>query len=124
MVQKKALLIQEDIIILKILEKLLQSKAFSCRALSSLSQLNIEDQTVDFDIIITDILFDGIGPMDFITQVQEIILHKSLLVVTSMGQKKVKKEILSLNGISGFFSVPLDLDTIESNLATISWVKN
>ena len=116
--RKNALVIQEDIIILKILERMISSKNFNCKAITSLAQLDIEDQQTNFDLILTDILFEGISPLEFISQVQEVILHKNLLVVTNMGQDNVKRKILDLEGISGFFSVPLDLDEIETLIET------
>ncbi len=111
---KKVLVIQEDIIISKILERLVAVNNYSVRAIHSLQALNIEDQETNFDLIITDILFDGIAPLEFVAEVQEVIPHKELLIVTNMGQEKIKKEIYALKGISGFFSVPIDLDEIEA----------
>lgn len=116
MEKKKALLIQEDIIMLKILERLILSKAYSCKAIRSLEQLDIEDQSSFFDFIISDILFDGIAPLEFIDQVQEIISHDKLVVVTNMGQENVKAAIIAMSGVSGFFSVPFNLDEIETLL--------
>lgn len=115
---KKVLVIQEDIIILKILERLVQVNNFDCRAIRTLDSLNIEDQQTNFDLIITDILFEGIAPLEFVAQVQEIIPHKHLLIVTNMGQDKIKREIFALQGIAGFFAVPLDLDEIEAIIQT------
>lgn len=111
---KKVLVIQEDIIIRKILERLVAVNNYGGRAINSLQELNIEDQQTNFDLIITDILFEGIAPLEFVAQVQEIIPHKELLIVTNMGQEKIKKEIYALKGVSGFFSVPIDLDEIEA----------
>ncbi|MDT0651816.1 response regulator [Autumnicola edwardsiae] len=110
---KQALVIQEDIIILKILERLATSNFFRCKAISSLGHLDIEDQNTNFDVIISDILFDGIAPLEFVSQVQEIILHQHLLIVSNMGQDKIKEETMALEGIAGFFEIPFDLDEIE-----------
>ncbi len=115
---KKVLVIQEDIIIRKILERMVKVNDFDCRTIQSLDDLNIEDQTVNFDLIITDILFEGIAPLEFVAQVKEIILHKNFMVVTNMGQDKIKKEIFDLKGVSGFFAVPLDLDEIQTIIQT------
>lgn len=101
---------------MKILESLVLSKGFSCKAITSLSELDIEDQQINFDFIISDILFEGIGPLEYVEQVQEIISHRNLLIVTSMGQENVRKEVTALSGIKGFFSVPFDLDNIEEIL--------
>ncbi|HSM64024.1 MAG TPA: hypothetical protein VK833_08825, partial [Gillisia sp.] len=89
---RKALVIQEDLIILKILERLVSLNYYECRAIRSINDLNIEDQSENFDVIISDILFEGIAPLDFVFQIQEIILHKSLIIVSNMGQKKIQEE--------------------------------
>ena len=111
--KKSVLIIQQDIIILKLLERLLTLHKYDCRAIRSLSELEIEDQARNFDFIISDILFDGIAPLDFVFQVKEIILHKFLLIVTNMGQQKIEQEIMASNNVNGFFAVPFDLDEIE-----------
>lgn len=115
---KKALIIQEDIIILKILERLLQMNFYDCKAIRTISDLDIIDQTHDFDLIISEILFDGIAPLDFVYQLKEIILHKSLIIVTNMGQARIKTEILDTRKVDGFFAVPFDLDRIQK---LITW---
>lgn len=113
---RKVLVIQEDIIILKILERLVKLNNFECKAIRSLDALNIEDQQTNFDFIITDILFEGIAPLQFVAQIQEVLLHKNLLIVTNMGQDKIKQEIFALKGITGFYAVPIDLDEIEATI--------
>ena len=111
--KKTVLIIQQDIIILKILERLMMVRDYECRSIRSLNDLDMEDQTRNFDFIISDILFDGIAPLEFVFQVKEIILHKFLIIVTNMGQKKVQQEIMESNNVSGFFAVPFDMDEIE-----------
>ncbi len=90
---------------------------YRCKAIRSLEELNIEDQQENFDVIISDILFDGIAPLDFVFQIQEIIMHRSLVIVTSMGQQKVRKEILSSGNVSGFFAIPFDMQHIQNLVA-------
>lgn len=90
---------------------------YHCKAIRSLEELGIEDQQENFDIIISDILFDGIAPLDFVFQIKEIILHRSLVIVTSMGQQKVRQEILSSGNVSGFFAVPFDMKHIQNLVA-------
>ncbi len=114
---KKALVIQEDIIILKIIERLMKTHHYNCKAIRTLNELNIEDQIENFDVIISDILFDGIAPLDYVFQIQEIILHKSLIIVTNMGQKKIQTEVMESQKVDGFFAVPFDMDEIETLIA-------
>lgn len=114
---KKALVIQEDIVLLKVIERLLLLNQFECKAVRTLSDLDIEDQLQNFDVIISEILFDGIAPLDFVFQIQEIILHKDLIILTNMGQEKIKMEVLASKNVKGFFAVPFDLDHIQKLIA-------
>lgn len=114
---KKALVIQEDLIILRILEQLMKISNYDCKGIRSLNDLNIEDQSSNFDVIVSDILFDGIAPLDFVFQIQEIILHKDLIILTNMGQEKIKKEVLATKNVKGFFAIPFDLDHIQKLIA-------
>lgn len=114
---RKALVIQEDIIILKILQRMMQLNSYDCRAIRTLSELDIDDQTNDFEVIISEILFDGIAPRDFLFQIQEIILHQSLIIITNMGQENIKNDILASPNVKGFFAIPFDLDQIQKLIA-------
>lgn len=96
---------------------MLKQHSYECKAIRTLAELSIEDQAHNFDFIISDILFDGIAPLDFVYQIQEIILHKSLIIVTNMGQQKVQQEIMDSNNVEGFFAVPLDMSEIEKIVA-------
>jgi two-component system, OmpR family, lantibiotic biosynthesis response regulator NisR/SpaR len=113
---KTALIIQQDLILLKVLERMILSRHYRCKAIRALDELDIEDQNENYDIIISDILFDGIAPLDYVHQIKEIIHHKSLLIITSMGQKKVKQEILNMGHVSGFFAVPFNFEKVEQIL--------
>jgi two-component system, OmpR family, lantibiotic biosynthesis response regulator NisR/SpaR len=113
---KTALIIQQDLILLKVLERMILSRHYRCKAIRALDELDIEDQNENYDIIISDILFDGIAPLDYVHQIKEIIHHKSLLIITSMGQKKVKQEILNMGHVSGFFAVPFNFEKVEQML--------
>lgn len=90
---------------------------YDCKGIRSLNDLNIEDQSSNFDVIVSDILFDGIAPLDFVFQIQEIILHKDLIILTNMGQEKIKKEVLATKNVKGFFAIPFDLDHIQKLIA-------
>ncbi|NJW51562.1 response regulator [Salinimicrobium oceani] len=113
---KTALIIQQDLILLKVLERMILSHQYQCKAIRALDELNIEDQSENFDIIISDILFDGIAPLDYVFQIKEIIKHQTLLIITSMGQKKVRQEILNMGHVAGFFAVPFNFDKVETYL--------
>ena len=100
-------------VLLNILDRLVRSTGYSARSVRTLSELDIEDQETGFDVIISDILFDGIAPLDFVFQLKEIILHEMLLIVTNMGQEKVQAELMASNNVGGFFAVPVDMDELK-----------
>ncbi len=95
----------------------MRTHGYSCRSIRTLAELNIEDQERVYDLIISDILFEGIAPLDFVFQIGEIIMHKSLIVVTNMGQEKVRQQISKSRSVAGFFSIPIDLDDIQKLIA-------
>lgn len=113
---KRVLIIQEDIVFRRILERLAASLNFEVLALESLFQLDIQGYSSEFDAVITDILFEGVGPLDFPHQIQEVVAHKHLFIVTNMGQDFIKKKILAIEGVSGFYGIPFDLDELEIQL--------
>lgn len=113
---RTALVIQEDLIMRKILKKLLVSRGYSCLALASLYELEFSQIEEGLDVVITDILFDGVGPLDFAVQIQEAIPQKNLIIVTYMGQERIEKDLMNIKGVTGFYGIPLDLEKIESQL--------
>jgi len=113
---RTALVIQEDLIMRKILKKLLTSRGYSCVALASLYDLEFSKIEQGLDVVITDILFEGIGPLDFAVQIQEAIPHKNLIIITYMGQERVKKDLMKIEGVKGFYGIPFDLKEIETQL--------
>lgn len=114
--ERTALVIQEDIIMRKILQQLVSSLNFSCTALASLYELDFTKIQQGLDVVITDILFEGVGPRDFAVQILEAIPQKNLIIVTNMGQDRIKRDLLKIEGVSGFYGVPFDLDEIEAQL--------
>jgi DNA-binding NtrC family response regulator len=95
----------------------MQVAGYQCKAIRSLEELSIDDQQKNFNVIISDILFDGIAPLNFVFQISEVILHKELIIVTKMGQRKVQQEILSSGNVKGFFAVPFDMDNLQTLVA-------
>ncbi|GAB2775214.1 hypothetical protein GCM10010465_22040 [Actinomadura fibrosa] len=89
---------------------------FECTSIRNLEELDIESQN-SFDVVITDLLFEGVAPRDFVFHIGEVILHSSLIIITSMGQAEVEQEIFEQKEVRGFFSVPLDFAQIEKLVA-------
>ena len=113
---KRVLIIQEDAIMLKILEYLFLSLDFQVKAVESFTEIELEDQHVFYDVVITDILFEAISPTEFIINLQESINTDNIIVVSNMGQEKVRKNIFALPGVKGFYGIPFDMDLLQQQI--------
>lgn len=102
---------------LKILERLVTSVGFQCRASSSIDTLTTAEMSGMYDVVISDILFDdGISSFDYAFQLKEVIYSKHLFIVTKMGQEMIRKNFLNMEGVDGFYGIPFDLDELEDEL--------
>lgn len=110
------MIIQEDMIMQKILQYLLLSLNFEVKVYSSFTEIDLEDQHTPFDVVLTDILFDAISPIEFVLQLQESVNCRNVIVVTNMGQARIAKTISGLPAVKGFFGIPFDLELLEQNL--------
>lgn len=114
---KQALVIQEDLIMQKILMRLVMSLGFDCHASSSIDELTAAEKSYIFDLVISDILFDdGISSFDYAFRLGEEIRSKHLYIVTRMGQEIIRQNFLNTKGVNGFFGIPFDLDVLEREL--------
>lgn len=119
--EKTALIIQEDIIMRRILERLVEMSGFSVKACRSIDDLSEKEQEVLFDLVISDILFnDGISSFDFAFRLENEISSKQLFIVTKMGQEVIRQNFLSMDRVDRFFGVPFDLDLLEQEVIKLA----
>ncbi len=114
---KTALIIQEDIIMRRILERLVKASGFSVQICSSIDDLALHEQNTEYDLVISDILFDdGISSFDFAFRLGNEISSKLLFIVTKMGQEVIRQNFLNMERVDRFFGIPFDLDELEREL--------
>lgn len=109
----KALIVQEDIIMREILWSMLRAKKYSCLCLSALNQVEEHHLDLEYDIMITDLLFKGITETSYVLEIQEVFRYKNLFIVTSLGQEKVKRNILGLTDVKAYLEYPVRLELLN-----------
>ena len=106
------MLIQENIVMNRILERHLQSKGYHCIALHSLDALKAINFHPKYHLVVTDLLFHGIHYLDFIRELNSLVRYQQFIVVTLLGQEKVKRQVMKLNKIDKYLDYPVDLELL------------
>lgn len=112
---KKSLVLQEDLLLLFVLKKMLESIGYQCEAIDNIDLLNGEDKT-HFDLVITDVLFKGHAPLELISQIKDSLSFGKIYIVSDMELSKLRKSISNIQPIDGFYETPIDLDKFKNNL--------
>jgi DNA-binding NtrC family response regulator len=115
---KTALIFQEEIILQNILKKMLASIGYSCLAFSSHESMeNIPSKI--YDVVITDVLFEGISSLEYLSTLKGNIKFKRIFVVSDMQMKDLKKNISAILQVDGFYEPPFDIDKLKENILKI-----
>lgn len=107
-----ALLIQEDLTLRSIIAHLLLRKGYDCKAVASLEDLGTTEPT-NYKLVISDLLFAGIRPEEYVLQLQDRLTYERLFIITMLGQAKVKRGIYKLVDVDGYYDYPIDLSEFE-----------
>ncbi len=110
--ERKVLVVQENIVVNKILKSSFRHRGDLCTAMYSLDAVMAKTFHPVYDIVITDLLFKGIRSVDFIKELTSVVSYHQLVIVTSLGQSKVKREIMESVKIDGYYDFPVDLDLL------------
>ncbi|MEC3967095.1 response regulator [Flagellimonas halotolerans] len=114
--QKRVLVLQGDLVMRKILERMFHTKGYDCHCLASLAEFKDKDVQSHFHVVVTDLLFRGISPQEYVLKLNGSIKYDKLFVVTMLGQEKIKRSISRLTTIDGYFDYPVDLKEIEDKI--------
>lgn len=114
--QERVLVIQEDLVMRKIMERMFLQKGYNCFCLASLMDFKPMEMDPQFAIVVTDLIFHGIRPEEYVLNLKDAIKYDKLFIVTMLGQDKVKRSILRLTEINGYFDYPVDLKKIEDQI--------
>ncbi|HSP12963.1 MAG TPA: hypothetical protein VLO29_10600 [Salegentibacter sp.] len=99
-----------------IIERMFLANSYSCISLSSLEKIKPEDAGLHFQFIISDLLFRGVSPMEYVIQLQEALKYEKIFIVTILGQEKMKRSISRLTQVNAYYEFPVDLDEMEAQI--------
>ncbi len=106
-------MIQENRVMNRILERHFLSKGYQCLALHSLDAVKGIIAHPKYDLVVTDLLFQGIRSVDYIVELTSLIQYQRFVVVTSLGQERMKRQIMKLTKLDGYYDFPVDLDSMN-----------
>ncbi|MBU8893431.1 MAG: response regulator [Bacteroidales bacterium] len=118
--KNKILIIDDDIIYRKIIQKLLCQKYNLMFAESSAEAIDLIDTKNIPDLVIADLNLPGLGGVELIS----ILKHKlnkskiPIIVISGMDDDEIKDQLFQ-KGISGFFTKPVDRITLKEKIADL-----
>lgn len=110
------LIIQEDLILRQIIERMFLANDYSCISLSSLEQIKPEDTEHHYRFVVSDLLFQGVSPMEYVNQLREALNYEKIFIVTILGQEKMKRSISRLTQVNAYYEFPVDLEEMEAQI--------
>ncbi|WP_081209343.1 hypothetical protein [Salegentibacter sediminis] len=110
------LLIQEDLIVRRIIERMFLVNEYNCTSLSSLEQIKPEDISHHYKFVISDLVFRGVSPMEYVIHLQEVLKYEKIIIVSILGQEKMKRNVSRLTEVNAYYKFPVDLEDIEAQI--------
>lgn len=98
------------------MQRMFQKKGYECIGFASLAEFHDKSPHSHFQIVVTDLLFRGVSSEEYVLKLKEAVKYEKLFVVTMLGQEKIKRSVLRLTKIDGYFDYPVDLETIEAQI--------
>lgn len=133
MANSTILVVDDDIVVLTTLSKLLSVFGYICAGASnSLAAMDyVTNSRKRFDLIITDLAMPGIDGVQFMTAAKKVFPDIPIVVMTGYSERCTPEEALRLGAfayIAKPFKIPEVISTIERALrrpaTTTSWNRN
>ncbi|WP_127845648.1 DNA-binding transcriptional response regulator [Psychroflexus aestuariivivens] len=112
----KTLILINNIILRRILARLCERLGFETLDINALNELTEEQALNKYDIVITDIIFDGISPLGHLSQLSKSLSYQRLIIVSEMELSKIKTNLAEIERADAYFETPFDLDDLEVKL--------
>lgn len=110
------LVLQEDLIMRCIIERMFLVNDYKCVSLNSIENISLADKRLHYQFVVSDLLFKGISPMEYVTKLQEALYYEKIFIVTILGQEKMKRSISRLTEVNAYYEFPVDLDEIKAQI--------
>ena len=114
--KEKVLVVQEDLTLRKVIKNMFIQKGYEVWDIPSLNYLDTGELEHHFKIVVSDILFQGVSPLEFVVQIEEVLHFEKIFIVTSLGQEKIKRNVSRLRSVHGYFDFPIDLTQLETKV--------
>lgn len=108
-----ALIIQEDVIIREILWAMLKARKYSCVSLNRLEEVEAHHLDPYYDVLISDLLFSGITAKNYVLELKEVFRYEKLIIITALGQERVKRNISKLTEVKAYLDYPVKLELLN-----------
>ncbi len=110
---KKILLVDDEELVIKSLEKLLKKQGFQVTCVGNGEQAIRSIEKEDFDLIVTDVRMPGLNGIDLIEQIRSILKQKNRplvpeICITGYAEQELNKRAEELS-VAGFLYKPFDL---------------
>lgn len=109
MIQPSVLLIDDDIAILNVFSWRLRAEHFSVTAVSSGSEAINSLQDAQYDIVITDLIMEGVDGFEVLTTVKTMAPPTPVIIISGRGEAAIDAFRL---GADDFFVKPFDIEEL------------
>lgn len=117
---KKILIIEDEEVFLKPLQKFLTLKRFQVNiAKNATVGLDLQDN-INFDIIITDLKMEGMTGVDAINRISAKYPNARIIVVSGFLEESEFKDIKNNSHVSAVYEKPIDFNMLLEKIREIS----
>ena len=109
------LLVDDELVVLKVLSRELTAEHYSVTAVSSGREAISALQDTFYDLVITDITMEGIDGLDVVKAARNIAPRTLVIVITGYIDSKSAKEAMSI-GVDDFLVKPFEIEELLSSI--------
>jgi len=115
---KRVLVVDDDLVICKVLVKILESLGYECEDAADGVEAVARLQAADFDVILTDMMMPRMDGMQLLSHVKSSYPGVDVIVITGHTDTFVYSNIINAGG-TDFISKPFESDELEAKLSRI-----
>jgi DNA-binding NtrC family response regulator len=109
------LLVDDEIVVLKVLSRELKAEDYVVTAVSSGSDAISALQDTSYDLVITDITMEGIDGLDVLKATRKIAPQTLVIVITGYSNSRSAKEAKRF-GVDDFLVKPFEMEELLSSI--------
>jgi len=118
--EKCILIVNQDIVVASIMKHVLTDHNLDFKIAQHFSTVEEVLEKQHIDLIITDLIIDGLSTNEYISFLNKKLPNVPILVTSHMDHTSIKEEI-ELLGTTTFIPLPLKLSTLKTTLKNYLW---